>query len=232
MRIILSLLLMIVFYTVGAQTRLKPEDIEVRDSSGTVYPTVIWTRLTASGRYTLRMQPGGKTAILSRLSDLDYERRMDQMPRPPESRFFKTGEKIASFNERDINGNKFNLKELTGKVVVLNFWFINCPPCRQEIPDLNELADKYRDNPDVVFIAVALDAKYDINDFLKTNPFRYHIIDDGRYIASRYGINSYPTNVVLDKQGKVVFHSTGFSMNTVAWVQKSIAAGLNETITR
>jgi thiol-disulfide isomerase/thioredoxin len=146
-----------------------------------------------------------------------------------ESNFFKTGNKISSFNERDINGNKFNLKELAGKIVVLNFWFINCPPCRLEMPELNALTDKYRDNKEVVFIAIALDEKYDINEFLKTNPFRYNIIDNGRYLASRYGINSFPTNLVLDKQGKVLFHSSGYARNMVSWLEKSIEAGLKET---
>lgn len=214
----------------GNRVQLNLEDMVIKDSGGTVYPAELAKRLLATGKYTLRLSKDKTTAFLSMLSEAEIQKRISLLPRPANSKFFTTGEKIAPFNERDIKGNKFTLKELAGKVVVLNFWFINCPPCRMEIPQLNELVANYQNNPDVVFIAIALDEKYEIQEFLKTNPFRYNIIDRGRYIASKYTINLYPTHVVLDKEGKVVFHSSGLSMGTVPWIKKSIDAGLAGTI--
>lgn len=213
-----------------AQVKVKAEDLDVKDSSGTAYPTILWQKLVMSGKYGIKIQTDGKTALLGRLTEEEIAARFSRMPKPKESQFFTTGGKIASFSEKDMNGIKYNLKELAGKVVVLNFWFINCPPCRQEIPALNEVVETFKDNKDVVFIAVALDPKYDIIEFLKTNPFQYNIIDNARYIASKYNVNSYPTHVVLDKQGKVLFHTSGFGMSTVGWVKKSIEAGLNDTV--
>lgn len=214
----------------GTPVQLKLEEMVIKDSSGTIYPAELAKRLIGTGKYTLRISKDRTTAFLAMLSDVEIEKRNASLPKPAESKFFKTGQKIASFSERDMNGNKFSLKELAGKVVVLNFWFINCPPCRMEIPQLNELVVNYQQNPDVVFIAVALDERYDIQEFLKTNPFRYNIIDGGRYIASKYNINLYPTNLVLDKEGKAVFHSSGYSMGTVPWIKKSIDASLVGTI--
>ena len=107
------ILLLSLFAGVSAQTKLVMADLEVKDSSGTVYPLAIWQKLIMTGKYNISMLPGGKTAILSRLSPEETERRFAKMPKPPESKFFTTGEKISSFNERDMNGNKFNLKELT-----------------------------------------------------------------------------------------------------------------------
>ncbi|MBI2282265.1 MAG: TlpA family protein disulfide reductase [Bacteroidetes bacterium] len=208
------------------QLQLKLEDMVIRDSSGTIYPAELAKRLLTTGKYSLHISKDRTTAFLVMLSDAEMEKKLAMLPKPPESKFFITGQKIASFGERDMNGNKFVLKELQGKVVVLNFWFINCPPCRMEIPQLNELVTDYRQNPDVVFIAVALDEKYEIREFLKTNPFLYNIIDGGRYIASKYGITLYPTHVVLDREGKAVFHSSGLSMGTVPWIKKSIEASL------
>lgn len=205
---------------------IKPEDLEVRDSAGTLYPTFVWQQLATSGKYGVRILPDRKTALLVKYSSAEIKARFSKMPKPVESRFFRTGEKITPFREKDMLGNKFNLKELIGKVVVLNFWFINCPPCRMEMPDLNEMLEEYKMNPDVVFIAVALDSKYEIEDFLKSHPFAYHIIDNGRYIAQQYGINSYPTHVVVDRQGKVLFHTTGLATNTVQWVKQSIDEAL------
>ena len=125
-----------------------------------------------------------------------------------------------------MHGTKYQLKQLIGKVVVLNFWFINCPPCRQEIPDLNDMVDSYKDNKDVVFIAIALDQRYDLEQFLKTSPYHYNIIDNGRYIASQYGVTLYPTHVVIDRTGKVLFHTSGLSGGTIPWLKKSIASAL------
>lgn len=214
----------------GTPVQIKLEDLVIKDSSGTIYPAELARRLLGTEKYALRMSKDRITAFLAMLSDAEIEKRNASLPKPAESKFFKTGQKIASFSERDMKGNKFSLKELAGKVVVLNFWFINCPPCRMEIPQLNELVVNYQQNPDVVFIAVALDEKYDIQAFLKTNPFQYNIIDAGRYIASKYNINLYPTHLVLDKEGKAVFHSSGYSMGTVPWIKKSIEASLAGTI--
>lgn len=144
------------------------------------------------------------------------------MTKPRESESFTTGEAIEPFSTRDINGNKIKLKELRGKVVVLNFWFIGCPACMQEIPELNKLVDDYKNNPDVVFLAIALDYNYDLKKFLKVKPFNYDIIGDGRYIADYYKIKLYPTSVILDKEGKVAFHTVGFAPNSPYWLHKTI----------
>jgi len=210
--------------------RVKLEDMEVKDSSGMVYPPIVWQQLLASGKYGVRISPDQKNALISKLSEEEINNRLLKLPKPAESKFFRTGDKIASFKETDMYGNRYSLKELTGKVVVLNFWFINCPPCRKEIPDLNELVGSFKNNKDVVFIAVALDQKSDLQDFLKKNPFIYNIIDNGRYIAEKYNINLYPTHVVLDRQGKVVFHASGLAMNTVSWIKKSVESSLSEAV--
>jgi thiol-disulfide isomerase/thioredoxin len=144
------------------------------------------------------------------------------------SNFFTTGEKISSFVAKDMEGNKYVLKDLKGKIIVLNFWFVNCPPCRMEIPELNKIVDKYKENNDVIFLAIALDEKYDIEEMLKKLPFKYHIIDGGRYITSKYGINSYPTHVIVDKEGVVKFHTSGLGPGTIKWIQNTIDALIKE----
>jgi thiol-disulfide isomerase/thioredoxin len=204
-------------------------DLTVKDSSGTVYPTNIVESLLMSGKYGIRVIHNTNEAILYELSEKERESRELKAPKPKESNFFREGDVFPSFKERDMKGNKYNLKELAGKVVVLNFWFINCPPCRREIPDLNDVVDKYKDNKDVVFLAIALDQKSDLEDFLKISPYKYNIVDDGRFTAQKYNINLYPTHVVIDKQGKILFHTSGLSSGTVPWLKKSIEAGLNNT---
>ncbi|RKR85618.1 thiol-disulfide isomerase/thioredoxin [Mucilaginibacter gracilis] len=146
--------------------------------------------------------------------------------KPNESTQFHPGDIFKPFNEKDIYGEKFDLKKMKGKVLVINFWFIGCPPCRAEIPDLNKLVEHYKDNKDVVFLAVCLDEKYDIKEFIKTTPFNYHIIDDGRFVAEKYGVKLYPTNVVVNKDGKVVFSSVSFQYANPYWLTKTIDEAL------
>lgn len=72
--------------------------------------------------------------LLVRLSDAEIRARLHNAPKPPESKFFQTGNSLGNTKLVTLNQKKYNLKELTGKEVVLNFWFINCSPCRMKIP--------------------------------------------------------------------------------------------------
>ena len=200
--------------------------VEIKDSNGVIIPEIIWKKMMKSGKYKLKISADKKSATLVPLTPEENATREAHLAKPEESKFFRTGEKLHSFSERDMHGTKYQLKQLIGKVVVLNFWFINCPPCRQEIPVLNDIVDSYKENKDVVFIAIALDQRYDLEQFLKTSPYHYNIIDNGRYIASQYGVTLYPTHVVIDRNGKVLFHTSGLSGGTIPWLKKSIESAL------
>jgi peroxiredoxin len=216
-----------------SQPKIKAQLSEVsvvKDSSGTVYPYSLWSKLVSSGNFVVRpVNPGEANSefLLIQLTEEQKQRRLEMM-KPQESKYFKTGETVSTFKTTDINGNKINLKDLLGKVVVFNFWFINCPPCRQEMPELNQLVNDYKDSTNVVFIGVALDDKNALKDFLEKTQFDYTIIDNGGFIANRYGVKSFPTHLIIDKAGKVYYHTSGYSMVTVHWVRKSIKELLEE----
>jgi len=197
----------------------------VRDSAGVKMAYAEWHKLMASSDYALRIKnPGVENPefVVIKLSEAAKARRRAMIPKPDEDGFVKTGMKLDLFSAKDIDGYKIRPKDLEGKVVVLNFWFIKCAPCRDEMPELNKIAKTYENNPNIVFIAVDLDSKDDIKEFLKTSPFAYHIIDDGKELADKYEIKSYPTNIVLDKEGKVKFHSAGYGWATVDGLAKAI----------
>ncbi len=227
----------------------------VKDSTGKLYTYQEWNSLLAKQKdlclwpdnmddpqtsFTIVKKAPGETrfhAVKTRVEDVPpaqrtktqqeaLDRYIAALPKPRESEQFTAGQEIESFSTHDLNGNKIKLKDLRGKVVVLNFWFIGCPGCMQEIPELNKLVDTYKDNSDVVFLAIALDAGDKLTDFLKTTPFNYDIIDDGRFIANTYKIQLYPTNVILNKEGKVAFHTVGFAINLPYWMQKTINEAL------
>lgn len=117
-----------------------------------------------------------------------------------------------SFAGEDLEGHAFKLEDLKGKVVVLNFWFIGCAPCRIEMPGLNEMVKDYQEKEkDVEFISFALDASDNLKEFLASNEFAYRVIPEAFDIANQYGVNSYPTHVIIDREGKIRSTLTGGS---------------------
>jgi thiol-disulfide isomerase/thioredoxin len=197
----------------------------VKDTSGKVYPYQTWEALYLKGTYDLKPEnPNDQNTafFLIPLAGKELEARWERMPKPKESNFFTTGKELSLFDAKDLDGNPVNLKNTKGKIVVLNFWFINCGPCRREIPDLNELVDSFKANEKVLFVGIPLDSKEALKSFLEKVPFKYTIIDEGRTIAGGYGVRLFPTHVIVDPEGKVYFHSSGLAMNTIYWLKKSI----------
>jgi thiol-disulfide isomerase/thioredoxin len=226
-----AIVILICFCSANAQKKQPlSESSVVKDTLGAVVPYTLWSGLLMTGHYKIKADEKDNTEfIIYRLSDEEYEKALGTMPKPKESNFFRTGSSFTHFKTTDINDNKVNTKSLAGKIIVLNFWFINCPPCRMEMPELNKLSDTYRSDSSIVFLAIALDKKYDLEQFLKSSRFGYTIIDNGRFICDQYHINSYPTNVIVDQKGKVYFHSTGLGVGTVHWLKKSIEELKNST---
>lgn len=125
------------------------------------------------------------------------------------------GKKCPKFYTRTIENKKISSKKNieSGKIMVLNFWFTTCGPCKMEIPKLNELKEVYKDDPNVEFIAFGLDDKYEIEKFLKKYPLKFDIVDEGRWIANKFEITSYPTNIIIDQKGTVQFFEIGYKRN-------------------
>ena len=224
MRPILLLLFFLLVQQLSAQVNISAKDMVVKDSTGQIYPLEIWQALLFKGNYGLKPEdPKDKNTafLLVKLTEEEARKKLDKMPKPRPSNSFKDGQNIRLFNETDLDGNKIKLKDSAGRIIVLNFWFINCPPCRKEIPDLNNLVDSFSKDG-VIFVGVALDQHSDLKNFLKQMPFQYRIIANGRYLASDYKITSYPTHVIIDQEGKVYFHTSGLGPGTLPWLKKTI----------
>jgi peroxiredoxin len=201
------------------------EDSIIKDSTGLRYPYLIWKAMIQSGDYVaVPVNPEKKntTYILQKATEEQKLEWLDIGTKPTESPWFKTGEKFSSFKTTDINGNKINIDELKGEILVINFWFIDCPPCRKEMPELNALVNQYSGDSTIAFIAIATDSENALNIFLKENSFNYQMVGYGKPIARSYGIEAYPTNVIVNKEGKVAFHSIGYDENNIYWMKKTI----------
>jgi peroxiredoxin len=112
------------------------------------------------------------------------------------------------FEAPTIDGRFLKADDLKGKVIVLNFWFIGCPGCMEELPRLNSLAAKYRDNDHVVFIAIAPNTAADLREFLARERFDYKVVGSARVIINLFDFVGYPRNIVIGKDGRIAYWRT------------------------
>ncbi len=113
------------------------------------------------------------------------------------------------FSMTTMNGDSYTTKQLRGKVVVLNFWYIGCGPCKAELPDLNRVVEAYQKNKDVLFFAVATNSQDDLTIFLKEHKFSYRVVPDAKGLHDLFDAYSHPTHVIIDRQGRVLWRTSG-----------------------
>lgn len=118
------------------------------------------------------------------------------------------GKAAADFTATDMQGNMVTLSALKGKVVVLNFWFTSCPPCIAEMTDLNKLSVKYV-GQNVVFLGLSFNDSTAVGKFLSSHQFKYQLLVKAKGAIEAYKIHSYPTHLVIDKNGNLIdFHTS------------------------
>jgi len=198
----------------------------VINENGVKYDYPAWAKLINTGGYMLKPIEAGSDStefILLKINN-DIEKKMFYtQPKPDETQFFKNGEVFDFTDLKDINGVVTKAKDLKGKIVILNFWFIACPPCRYEIPELNKLVEEYRNRTDIVFYAITLDNRKNVESFLKVSPFNYHVISDSWSLFTRYKISGCPASVVIDKNGVIKFNSLAYGNgSTPYWIKQTI----------
>jgi peroxiredoxin len=132
------------------------------------------------------------------LDDPEYSAAMEQLKAVDERR------QQADFTLTDLSGEKWTLKSLKGKVVLLNFWATWCPPCNREMPDMQALYDKYKDQG-LVVLAVTDEESAKVEPFISKRKFTYPILlDTGRKVNEEFGVEGIPKTFVFDRDGKLV----------------------------
>lgn len=114
------------------------------------------------------------------------------------------GVKLTSFEATDLQGRKINNKNLKGKYFLLNFWFIECPPCIEEMPLLNNITTTYSDK--IELISVCRNKRSDIESFLSNNKINFAIIPDGENLLENVFKNpfGYPLTFLVNDKGIIL----------------------------
>ena len=125
-----------------------------------------------------------------------------------------------------LDSSAIDLTALRGKPVVINWWQTFCPPCITEIPELNELVEKYADH-DVKFLAIANNEMADLTPFLEKHPFTFDIALADDEAVHVFG-QGYPRNVILDSDGKVAYDVHGYTPDGTDRIDAVIGSLLSE----
>lgn len=111
------------------------------------------------------------------------------------------GKPIPDFTATTISGDTIKMNKLSGKVVVMNFWSINCRPCIAEMPGMNKLVKDYKKN-NIVFLAITWESVKRVKkDFLSRYKFDFTIVTDALPIIDQVAASGYPTTYIIDKKG-------------------------------
>lgn len=124
----------------------------------------------------------------------------------------------VDFTLTDQFGKTHSLSDYKGKTIFLNFWATWCPPCRAEMPDIQKVYENYSTEGDDALIVLGVaapgygneKAEEGIKNFLKENGYTYPVLmDTDAELFTAYGIYSYPTTFMIDRDGNVFGYASG-----------------------
>ena len=139
--------------------------------------------------------------------------------------------KSIDFTLKDQYKNVHTLSEYEGKTVFLNFWATWCPPCKAEMPHIEDIYKEYGLNKeDVVILGVASPnlgkegSEEHIKEFLKEEGYTFPVVMDynGEFVY-KYGISAFPSTFIIDKEGYVTqYVPGGMDKDTMKYLIESV----------
>lgn len=116
----------------------------------------------------------------------------------------KVGDLAPNFTLKSAVGANLRLSEFRGEVVMINFWATWCPPCRQEMPELEKLYSRYR-GVGFKLLGVNIDGQSTkATNMVKRLKVNYPILfDSDKNVSELYDVDAMPTTVMVDRDGRV-----------------------------
>ncbi len=130
----------------------------------------------------------------------------------------KVGDDVPEFVVEMFDGQKINIKDLKGKIVLINFWATWCPPCQEELKRVQkEIIDRFK-GKDFVFLAISREeSKEQVKKFRERNGYTFPMgLDPERRIYSKFATATIPRNFIIDKKGKIVEIEVGYTKEAFA----------------
>ena len=144
--------------------------------------------------------------------------------------------KAADFTLNDLEGNEVTLSEFRGKAVFLNFWASWCPPCKAEMPDIEQLYQETKDTDLVILTINSGEGATVAKRFMNENNYTFMVLDDHKgEVSDLYKVMALPTSLFIDKNGSLIETRTG-AMNIdtmreyVELILTQVAVGTSNTV--
>lgn len=115
-----------------------------------------------------------------------------------------------NFTLTSLDGDEITLSELRGTVVIIDFWATWCPPCRNSIPALIKLFNKYKDQGFTI-LGISLEDRTTLESYRDAHKIPYPILIGNKEIARAYDIQAIPNMFIIDKKGKIRKTQLGFA---------------------
>jgi peroxiredoxin len=107
----------------------------------------------------------------------------------------------ANFTLQDLQGNPWALRDLRGKVALVNFWATWCPPCRKEMPDLEALGKRFKDQG-LVVLAISDEEAAKVKPFIAEKRFTFPVLlDPGGRVNKLFDVEGIPKTFIYDREG-------------------------------
>lgn len=120
----------------------------------------------------------------------------------------RVGQNLAPFNLDSLTGSEVTVGQ-SGKIIVINFWATWCPPCQEEMPDLEVFAQRNRQKID--FYAVNLhESEEKIKSFMNANHYTMPVLlDKDGAVAKNFQVTAIPTTIIINKHGMIKYRKSG-----------------------
>lgn len=123
----------------------------------------------------------------------------------------KGDKKAPDFSLIDLNGKKLGLKQVKGKIILLNFWATWCGPCKEEMPSLEVLHQQFKEKN---FVLLAISVDYEglkpVKEFIDKHHYTFPVLLDPKCeTLDLFEIKGIPTTFLIDKKGRMVGKAIG-----------------------
>jgi thiol-disulfide isomerase/thioredoxin len=144
---------------------------------------------------------------------------------PPAPRLLAVGARAPEWELTDSNGKVVKLADLKGKVVLLDFWATWCRPCRDAMPGVQKMHQKYA-GKNVAIFGVNCWERGDAPGYMEEQGFTYGLLLKGDPVAQAYGVSGIPTFYLIGPDGTILHAGSGFGPGMEATIERKIDAAL------
>ncbi len=178
-------------------------------------------RSTWRGLMALLLVLGVAWITLSRVPGEEAVARVDRPPSP------QVGFAAPDFTLETLGGETVSLADLRGQVVLINFWATWCPPCRAEMPAIQQVYETYRDQGFTVLAVDVQEGKAQVANFAEERGLSFPILMDlDGAVSARYQVKAMPSTFFVDRSGVIQEITLGGPM-AEAFIESQVTRLLN-----